>query len=194
MNAVQAPRARRTLLWLVLAIVTAIRLGALPLRGTEDVLTWKIWAIAAAKNVTAVYGIGGHPAVRGEVRWLHHATTVDYPPVALYELGAAGMVYRLFDPALADRPALTAAVKIPGFIFGIALTLLLSWTVARLTGDRERAAWVALAYWANPATILNGEVLGYLDPADDAAGDCVAGTCSICARLSGPGPAWPSPC
>ena len=47
---------------------------------------------------------------------------------------------------------------------GIALTIYLSWTVARLTGDRERAAWIAVAYWANPATILNGEVLGYLDP------------------------------
>ncbi len=64
----------------------------------------------------------------------------------------------------ADRPALTAAVKIPGFLFGIALTLFLSWTVWRLTGDRARADWVALAYWANPATVLNGEVLGYLDP------------------------------
>ena len=79
MNAVQAAPARRTRLWLLLAIVTAIRLAALPLRGTEDVLTWKIWAIAAAKNVTTVYGIGGHPPVRGEVRWLHHTTTVDYP-------------------------------------------------------------------------------------------------------------------
>ena len=53
MNAVPAASARRTRLWLILAIVTAIRLVALPLRGTEDVLTWKIWAIAAAKNVTA---------------------------------------------------------------------------------------------------------------------------------------------
>jgi Gpi18-like mannosyltransferase len=166
MNVAPAAPARRTRtrLFLVLAIVTAIRLTALPLRGTEDVLTWKIWALAAAKNVTTVYGVGGHPPVRGEVRWLHHTTTVDYPPVALYELGVAGMVYRMFDPGLADRPALTAAVKIPGLLFGIALTLFLSWTVWRLTGDRERAAWVALAYWANPATVLNGEVLGYLDP------------------------------
>ena len=42
--------------------------------------------------------------------------------------------------------------------------MLLWWTVLRLTGDRGRADWVALVYWANPATILNGEVLGYLDP------------------------------
>ena len=55
-------------------------------------------------------------------------------------------------------------MKIPGLVFGLALTLFLWWTVLRITGDRARADWVALAYWANPATILNGEVLGYLDP------------------------------
>jgi hypothetical protein len=155
---------RITLVLATIAIVAAIRVAALPLRGTEDVLTWKIWTIAASKNVTTVYGVGGQPPVRGELHWMHHLTTVDYPPVALYELGAAGMVYRLFDADFADRPALTAAVKIPGLLFGIALTVFLRWSVLRMTGDRARANWVALAYWANPATILNGEVLGYLDP------------------------------
>jgi hypothetical protein len=46
----------------------------------------------------------------------------------------------------------------------VALTALLWSTVQRHTGSRAAAEWVALAYWANPATILNGEVLGYLDP------------------------------
>ena len=149
---------------LLAVLVAAIRVAALPLRGTEDVLTWKIWAIAASKDVTAVYGVGGHPPVRGELKWLHHTTTVDYPPVALYELGIAGLAYRVFDSQFADRPALTAAVKIPGLVFGVALTWLLWWAVLRWTSDRDRATWVALAYWANPATILNAEVLGYLDP------------------------------
>jgi Gpi18-like mannosyltransferase len=44
------------------------------------------------------------------------------------------------------------------------LTALLWWTVRRHSGSTAAAHWVALAYWANPATILNGEVLGYLDP------------------------------
>lgn len=149
---------------LLAVLVAAIRIAALPLRGTEDVLTWKIWAIGASRDVTAVYGVGGDPPVRGELKWLHHTTTVDYPPVALYELGIAGLAYRLFDPQFADRPALTVAVKIPGLLFGVALTWLLWWTVLRWTSDRDRASWVALAYWANPATILNAEVLGYLDP------------------------------
>ncbi len=157
-------RTRLTRFVVLMAVVAAVRLAALPLRGTEDVLTWKIWMIGASKNVTTVYGVGGHPPVRGELHWLHHSTTVDYPPVALYELGAAGLVYRLFDAGFTDRRMLTAAVKVPGLIFGIALTVFLWWTVLRLTGDHNRAEWVALAYWANPATILNGEVLGYLDP------------------------------
>jgi hypothetical protein len=157
-------RPSRRMLVLAVAAAAAIRLAALPLRGTEDVLTWKIWTIAASKNVATVYGVGGHPPVRGELHWLHHTTTVDYPPFALYELGAAGLAYRLFDPDFADRPALTAAVKIPGFIFGIALTVLLWWTVRRFTGDDAQGRWVAAAYWVNPATILNAEVLGYLDP------------------------------
>jgi len=149
---------------LLVATVAAIRLVALPLRGTEDVLTWKMWMIAASKNVATVYGVGGQPPVRGELHWLHHTTTVDYPPVALYELGAAGVVYRLFDPELSDRPALTAAVKIPGLFFGIALTVLLWWTVRRFSGDDRQGRWAAVAYWVNPATVMNAEVLGYLDP------------------------------
>jgi hypothetical protein len=161
---VQQPRWRAASVILLVVAVAAIRLAALPLRGTEDVLTWKIWMIGASKNVATVYGVGGQPPVRGELRWLHHTTTVDYPPVALYELGAAGLVYRVFDPQFADRPALTAAVKIPGLLFGIALTLLLWWSVRRFTGNDLHARWTALAYWVNPATVMNAEVLGYLDP------------------------------
>ena len=149
---------------LVLTAATAIRLISLPLRGTEDVITWKIWMVEAANDVTAVYGVGGDPPVRGELHWRQWTTTVDYPPVALYELGIAGVIYGRFDPSFADTPAITAAVKLPGLLFGVALTVFLWWIVARLTGDRDRALWAAAAYWANPAVIMNAEVLGYLDP------------------------------
>ena len=47
-----AGRAHLTRFVLIMVIATVVRLAALPLRGTEDVLTWKIWMIAAAKNVT----------------------------------------------------------------------------------------------------------------------------------------------
>jgi hypothetical protein len=142
----------------------AVRLAALPLPGTEDVLTWKIWAFGASRQVTHVYGVGGNPPVRGVVTWQTLETTVDYPPAALYELGLVGLLYRHLDPAFADAPSLTAAIKIPGLLGGLGLTALLAWAAKRFTSDAAAAPWVALAYWLNPATILNGEVLGYLDP------------------------------
>jgi hypothetical protein len=155
---------RRASIVAILALATLLRLAALPLRGTEDVGTWKLWMIAASNDATSVYGVGGDPPVRGVIEWKHLSTTVDYPPFALYELGAMGVLYRLVDPRFENDRLLTAAVKIPGLFFGIALTWLLWWTARTLTRSDADAAWVAAAYWANPAVILNGEVLGYLDP------------------------------
>jgi Gpi18-like mannosyltransferase len=142
----------------------AVRLAALPLPGTEDVRTWKIWAFGASRGVTHVYGVGGNPAIRGVLTWQTLETTVDYPPAALYELALVGLVYKHIDPAFADAPSLTAVIKMPGLICGIGLTALLAWAAKRFSADDRAASWVALAYWLNPATILNGEVLGYLDP------------------------------
>ena len=141
-----------------------VRLTALPLPGTEDVTTWKIWAFGASRHVTHMYGVGGTPPVRGVVNWGSLETTVDYPPAALYVLALVGLAYRQMDPPFADSPALTAAVKIPGLLCGIGLTLLLAWTTRRITGSARAGRWAALAYWLNPATVINGEVLGYLDP------------------------------
>ena len=145
-------------------LVALVRLAALPLPGTEDTGTWKIWMFAASSAVTSVYGVGGDPPTRGILEWQDLKTTVDYPPVALYELGVAGRAYRWVDPAFGDGIPLTIATKLPGLVCGIGLTALLWWTVRRHSGSTAAAHWVALAYWANPATILNGEVLGYLDP------------------------------
>jgi hypothetical protein len=160
-----APKtAGRARLFAICLVVALLRIAALPLRGTEDVGTWKIWMLAASKDVTTVYGVGGDPPVRGVLQWKHLSTTVDYPPFALYELGVAGLVYRVWDAEFNDGPWLTAAVKLPGLLFGAALTVLLWWSVRKLTSDEHAASWAAIAYWANPAAILNGEVLGYLDP------------------------------
>ena len=145
-------------------LIAVVRLAALPLPGTEDTDAWKIWMFAASSDVTSVYGVGGDPPIRGVVEWQALRTTVDYPPVGLYELGVAGRVYRWFDPAFADGVPLTIATKLPGLACGIALTALLWWAVRRHSGSPAATRWVVLAYWANPATILNAEALGYLDP------------------------------
>ena len=46
-------------------LVALVRLAALPLPGTEDTGTWKIWMFAASAAVTSVYGVGGDPPTRG---------------------------------------------------------------------------------------------------------------------------------
>jgi hypothetical protein len=152
-----------TFLALILASAV-LRLASLPSPGTHDVDVWKNWSYAGSHDPIRVYGIGGSPPTRGVVRYGNAVTTVDYPPVAIYELGLAGRVYGALYQDYPDTWRLTAAVKLPGFFAGLALTAALYLGVRRITGRQDRAQWAALAYWINPATILNGEVLGYLDP------------------------------
>ena len=155
---------RTSVFLIALALGAVLRLAAFPLRGTEDVGSWKIWAYAASADPTAVYGVGGTPPTRGVVAWGTAQTTVDYPPVALYVLAAIGQAYRAWDPQFRDGPALLAFLKIPGLVCAALLSTLLFAVVRRETGDRSAARWAALAFWINPALVLNGEALGYLDP------------------------------
>lgn len=158
------PAVSRSAFLVVLALATLLRVGSLPLPGTEDVGTWRVWAYAASTDITGVYGVGGNPPIRGVLQFGRLYTTVDYPPLALYELAVVGKAYRAYDPGFTNDWHLTAAVKLPGLAAGALLTALLYWTVLWRTGRVNLAQWAALAYWVNPATVLNGEVLGYLDP------------------------------
>jgi hypothetical protein len=97
------------------------------------------------------------------VRWDNRSTTVDYPPLALYELAATGFIYQTFSPTFANTRWLNVAIKTPGLLAEIALTWLL-WVVASRRYGQDEGRWAATAFWANPATILSGAVLGYLDP------------------------------
>jgi hypothetical protein len=152
--------------WFALLLLAglAVRVAALPLPGTEDVNVWKVWSFNAAQDVTAVYGIGGDPPVRRLLEYHRQFTPVDYPPIGLYVLGIVGRIYGALAPGYPNTWPLVAAIKIPGLCAGMALTWLFYAVVRRATGSREAARAAALSYWLNPATILNGEVLGYLDP------------------------------
>jgi hypothetical protein len=101
--------------------------------------------------------------VRGVVRWGDRFTTVDYPPIALYELAVAGAVYRVVVPSFQNTKALTVAMKLLPLVAEIALALLL-WRMVRQRYGEAAGAWTFIAFWANPAVILAGPVLGYLDP------------------------------
>lgn len=148
----------------LLVTVTLLRVAALPLSGTEDVEVWKLWSHAGKDDVLGMYGIGGTPPERRLLEFRGRYTTVDYPPAALYEVAMVGTAYAALFPDYPSDWRLNVAVKLPGFVAGLALTMLLYASVRRLTGSRAHAQWIALAFWANPATILNAEFLGYLDP------------------------------
>ena len=149
---------------IALSVATAIRIAALPLPGTEDMGVWKVWSFAASQDLLGVYGVGGDPPERRILRFGNAYTTVDYPPAAMAELAIVGVVYRAVLPAYPNDWRLNAAVKLPGFVAGILLTTAIFLGVRHLTADAGAARWAAVAYWCNPATLLNAEVLGYLDP------------------------------
>lgn len=139
-----------------------LRISALPLGGTGDVVVWKVWSFAATSDLTGVYGVGGSPPERRVLHWQDEAMTVDYPPLTFYELAAAGHLYRWRHPLFEDSRTLTVLVKLPGLIAELLLVaLVLSW--GRRQFGEDAAAWTTLALWLNPALLLNGPVLGYLD-------------------------------
>ena len=61
------------------------------------------------------------------------------------------------DPLFDNTWRLNAAVKLPGLIAGMLLTWWLYRLVLDLTRREATAQFAALAFWANPATILNAE-------------------------------------
>lgn len=155
---------RTTTFAALLVAGAAVRVAGLPLPGTDDVRVWKTWSYNAVGGVTHFYGAGGDPPVRGVLEYAGERTTVDYPPVALYEMAVVGHLYKRLAPGFPDGPALNAAVKLPGLLAGPLLTAGIFLALRLQTGRTAVAQAGALAYWLNPATILNGEVLGYLDP------------------------------
>jgi hypothetical protein len=173
-----ADRAQR---WFAAALVagTIIRLAALPLPGTHDTVAWKIWSYNAAREgVSRLYGVGGSPPEHRVVTYLNAETTVNYPPLALYELGWAGRVYlRLNHGRFPNTAPLFAAIKAPAAIADAGFAVLLFVVVRRRIGETA-ARWATIAYWLNPGVIINGAVLGYLDPQYlvPAAGSLIAAT------------------
>ncbi|HEX5215142.1 MAG TPA: hypothetical protein VFV98_06735 [Vicinamibacterales bacterium] len=139
-----------------------IRAAALPLAGSADVDTWKLWSFVGATDATGFYGVGGAPPERRVLKWRDQQGTTEYLPLSLYELAVVGRIYARIDPLYADSTTLTVLVKMPALIAEIALIAFLLTAGRRWLGDRA-AEVAALAIWLNPAMILNGAALGYLD-------------------------------
>lgn len=124
---------------------------------------WKNWSYGAVTSLTSMYGVGGSPPERGVVTWGTARTTVDYPPATLYGLALVGRAYRLLDPAFADTVALTVVIKL-SILLADALLCVAVWSLATRLGGRTAGYAAAAFYWCNPASIMDGAVLGYLDP------------------------------
>ena len=173
-----------------------LRATALPLPGTGDVTVWKIWSYNASRHgVARMYGVGGSPPERRVLEFAGAQTTVDYPPLALYELGAAGDLYwRWSHRRFPNSDALNVFVKLPALAADIALGWLIFVVVRRRFGA-DAARWIAACYLLNPAVIVDASVLGYLDPqfvlpaiaslvAAAAAWSAAAGVLAACAVLT----------
>jgi hypothetical protein len=154
-------RGRRFLLLLLLGLL--VRAVALPLHGTGDVHVWKTWSFGATNGILDMYGVGGDPPVRGVVEWGEVRTTVDYPPGTLAGLSAIGHAYRWIDPEYRDTRALTVFIKLSILLMDI-LACALVYRLGTGLAGASAGRMAALLFWLNPAVILDGAVLGYLDP------------------------------
>jgi hypothetical protein len=148
---------------LLLGII--VRAAALPLPGTRDIIPWKIWSYNASREgVSRLYGVGGSPPDRRVLSYLGAEATVDYPPLTLHELGLAGRIYRrVMHGQFPNTTPLTVAVKLPALLADAGFALLLYFVVRRRIGEAA-ARWATMAYWVNPGVVLDGAILGYLDP------------------------------
>jgi hypothetical protein len=143
----------------------AIRAAALPLPGTRDTIPWKIWSYNAAnEGVGRLYGVGGSPPEWRTLTYAGAEGAATYPPLALDELGLAGRVYRrVMGGRFPNTTPLLVAVKAPAALADAAFAALLYFVVRRRLGEGT-ARWTTIAYWLNPGIVLDGAVLGYLDP------------------------------
>jgi hypothetical protein len=160
-----SPAASRRLFAALLGLGLCIRLAALPLPGTGDVMVFKIWAHAGATGrVAEMYGVGGTPPERRLHDYDGRQATVNYPPVALYELALAGRAYGAVFPGFPNVAALTAVVKLLPVAAEFGLVWVLVAAMRRWAPGRPASAWHAgLAFWLSPAALLTSSVLGYVD-------------------------------
>ena len=153
-------------LFAVLLLVGALaRALVLPLGGTHDTVPWRIWAYNAAnEGVSRLYGVGGTPPEWRTLTYLNAEGQATYPPLALHELGLAGRVFKWANSGdFPNTTALMVAVKMPALAADVGMALLAYLVVRRRVGE-SAARWACCACWLNPAVVLDGAALGYLDP------------------------------
>ena len=143
-----------------LVIGVALRIAGFPSAAGSDG-TLEGWTyVAATRGEARLYDWAAAPQDLSLRRVDGFNARGDYPPLALYELGLAGRVYRrAFGGDFPRTDAWTAAVKVPALLAEAALVVLL-FLVVRRAVDVRAARRVTLLYWLNPAMILATSVFG----------------------------------
>jgi len=156
-----APPTQR-FIWLFVAGLV-LQGGTLWLRGTSDVLIFKSWALSAVTH--GVFEAYSPPVpARASVAEIPFVAP-DYPPMAVYILSAAAHVALWIDPDLNARSRLlTIIVKSAILAARLTAFAVVLWVAVSLVNDPRRGWASALVMWLNPALVLNGPALGYLDP------------------------------
>ncbi len=148
--------------------------------GYNGMGVWKAWAYGTSQvGITGVYRLRQSPepaltltslsdAFTGrlppiKVGFPDRAFDPDYPPGTFYLLGLLASAYRTWiSPAFRDGPLLNLTIKLPLLLAELATSVLLGWAVGRRCGPG--AGLTALAsYWLNPAVLLGGSILAFLD-------------------------------
>jgi len=150
--------------YLLFALTSLVAALALPLPGSPDMREFRIWTYATATlGPTQVYGTGNNwgpdPLA---VEYGGDGSVVQYPPLFLYVIAATGRLYQAIFPTFPNTPMLTVFVKAPGVLASIGLVLLILHVVGRRYGE-DSGRLAAIAYGANPAVLLYGPFLGYVD-------------------------------
>ncbi len=167
--------------------LAAILLGGLLLRspwlmtpGYNGMGVWKAWAYGTTQvGLGEVYRLQQNPepaltlttlsqALNGtiplvKVGFPDRAFDPDYPPGTFYLLGALAGLYRAWiSPTFRDGPLLNGVIKLPLLLAELGTALLLGWVGRRRYG--VQAGLIAVAtYWLNPAVLLGGTILAFLD-------------------------------
>jgi len=150
--------------YLLLGLSSLVAMLALPLPGSPDMREFRIWTYATTTlGPTQIYGTGNHwgpdPLA---VQFDGDGSVVQYPPLFMYVVAATGHLYQALFPAFPNTPMLALFVKAPAVLASLGLMLLILRGVGRRYGE-DAGRLAAIAYWANPAVLLHGPFLGYLD-------------------------------
>lgn len=164
---------------LVVLVGAVIRLSFLPLTGTDDHPTFKLWSYVASTNPPeGIYRVRGDivaPLNTDSLKrilnfeivpggWEHAGWSecVDYPPLIPLMLGVVGKVYSLFSPNFADSSLINALVKLPAVCADALISLLIFFCASR-----RRTVSIALfassLFWLNPMSCLASSLYAYVD-------------------------------